>query len=90
MTLGFYASPNVSVAPPNLNLLPSEENVSLKAYKALDSQHRHTLPNEWLAKRTAYRALVIEAAPVLKMLDGLKVGRAQRQRARELVERFAS
>ncbi|KAK9896537.1 L domain-like protein [Cystobasidium minutum MCA 4210] len=90
MTLGFYASPNLATAPPNLNLLPLEDNMSLKAYKAIDSQHRHTLPNEWLAKRTAYRALVIEAAPSLRLLDGLKVGKTQRQRARELVERFAS
>lgn len=89
MTLGFYASPNLSIAPPNLNILSPEDNVSLKAYKAMDTQHRHTLPNEWLARRTAYRALIIEAAPSLKLLDGLKVGRTQRQRARELVERFA-
>lgn len=89
MTLGFYASPNLSVAPPNLNLLPSEENINSKAYKALDAQHRHTLPNEWLARRTAYRSLMIEAVPCLKLLDGLKVGRTQRQRARELVDRFA-
>jgi len=89
MTLGFYASPNLSVAPPNMNLVSGPENSTSKAYKALDTQHRHTLPNEWLARRTAYRALIIEAAPSLKSLDGLKVGRTQRQRARELVERFA-
>lgn len=90
MTLGFYASPNLSVAPPNLNLIPTDNNVSLKTYKAIDTQHRLTLPNEWLARRTAYRALVIEAAPSLKLLDGLKVGHTQRQRARDLIEKFAS
>ena len=60
------------------------------AYKAADAQYRRSLPDEWLAKRSAYRSLVLTACSGLKMLDGLRIGRGQRERAQELVDRFAA
>ena len=60
------------------------------AYKVADAQYRRALPDEWLAKRSAYRSLVLTACSGLKMLDGLRIGRGQRERAQELVDRFAA
>ena len=60
------------------------------AFKATDAQYRRSLPDEWLAKRSAYRSLLVTACRSLKMLDGLKVGKGQRERAHELVDRFST
>jgi hypothetical protein len=82
-TLGFYPPP---VAPESIenSKEPSE------SYKAQDIRFRRSLPDEWLAKRTAYRALLIQAGKSLKLLDGLKVTSRQRERVDDLLTMYTN
>ena len=59
-------------------------------FRGQDAQYRRALPNDWLARRSAYRSLVMTASTSLRLLDGLRIGRKQRERAHDLVDRFAS
>lgn len=87
MTLSFYAPPP-SPSPEHEDGTVSASDAV--AYKAADAQHRRSLPDEWLAKRSAYRSLLLTACQSLKVLDGLKISKGQRERAHELVDRFTA
>lgn len=48
------------------------------------------MPDEWLAKRSVYRSLLLSALPQLLVLDGLKISQKHRTRARTLLDTFAN
>jgi len=83
VNLGFYPSSYTK-------LDGSHEDFATSSFSIEDKRYRKTLPGEWLARRSAYRALLIEASPSIRLLDGLKIGSKQRDRAKDLVERFAN
>ncbi|CAD6582713.1 MAG: hypothetical protein CYPHOPRED_002105 [Cyphobasidiales sp. Tagirdzhanova-0007] len=80
MTLGFYAPPSSSTSSSTLS------NPDTRDWTLCDTRFRRSLPTEWLAKRAAYRALMMESSESLRYLDGLRVGTRQREAARQLTE----
>lgn len=83
LTLGFY--PSSSYSTPSLTSGPAAAD-----HRAEDAKFRRCLPDEWLARRSAYRALVIDTCPRLSHLDGLCIRERQRAKAKDLVETFAN
>ena len=97
MTLSFYPPTASSSSGRAITAATGADEVSCAIaldadtlFRAQDAQYRRALPNDWLARRSAYRSLITTASTSLKLLDGLRIGRKQRERARDLVERFAS
>ena len=96
MTLSFYPPTTSSSSGRASTASRADEATSANAtdsdviFRVQDAQYRRALPNDWLARRSAYRSLVTTASTSLRLLDGLRIGRKQRERARDLVERFAS
>lgn len=58
-------------------------------FSTQDKHFRASLPDEWLAKRSVYRSLLLSALPQLLVLDGLKISQKHRTRARTLLDAFA-
>lgn len=52
----------------------------------LDSKFRRDLPDDVYMGRLAYRGLVMEACPRIRMLDGVEVTQKERAKSRELLE----
>ena len=82
MTLGFYAPPS---SPTLTATVADPEEADWKHH---DARFKRSLPTEWLAKRTAYRALVLGNSETLKWFDGLRIGTKQRANARAMLENY--
>jgi len=54
-------------------------------WSVLDAQFRKSLPNEWYSKRLVYRGLIMRECGALTMLDGVRVGEAERRKASRLL-----
>ncbi|KAK7056617.1 Protein nud1 [Paramarasmius palmivorus] len=86
-TLGWYLPLLVKDVPGALQ--PSEKSKgntsSATAWQELDVKFRRDLPNESYVGRLAYRGLVMEACPRIRMLDGLEVTGKEREKASKLL-----
>jgi hypothetical protein len=52
----------------------------------VDAKFRRALPDSWYLRRMAYRALILETCPSLRMLDGLPVGKNERSKMARLLK----
>ncbi|KAG7088634.1 hypothetical protein E1B28_012606 [Marasmius oreades] len=87
-TLGWYLPLLVKDVPGALQ--PSEGTGGKKgnsgpAWQDLDSKFRRDLPNDSYIGRLAYRGLVMEACPKIRMLDGIEVTEKERDKAHKLL-----
>ncbi|KAF9267601.1 hypothetical protein L218DRAFT_920669 [Marasmius fiardii PR-910] len=87
-TLGWYLPLLVKDVPGALQ--PSEgaggkKGNSGPAWQDLDSKFRRDLPNDSYIGRLAYRGLVMEACPRIRVLDGIEVTGKERDKAHKLL-----
>ncbi|KAI0004643.1 hypothetical protein BJV74DRAFT_971764 [Russula compacta] len=59
------------------------------AWHELDAKFRRDLPDEAYLGRLTYRGLIMRACPQVRMLDGVVVGRKEREKAEKLLEGIA-
>lgn len=91
-TLGWYLPLLVKDVPGALQ--PSEGTSGGKSEKAfvpqgwqeLDSKFRRDLPDEAYIGRLAYRGLIMQACPRIRMLDGVGVSEKERMKAHHLLQ----
>lgn len=91
-TLGWYLPLLVKDVPGALQ--PSEGTSGGKSEKVLvpqgwqelDSKFRRDLPNEAYIGRLAYRGLIMQACPRIRMLDGVGVSEKERMKAHHLLQ----
>ncbi|KIK69884.1 hypothetical protein GYMLUDRAFT_212772 [Collybiopsis luxurians FD-317 M1] len=88
-TLGWYLPLLVKDVPGALQ--PSEDGPkggggSRSGWKELDAKFRRDLPNDSYIGRLAYRGLVMQACPRIRMLDGIEVTEKERLKAEKILE----
>ena len=72
-------------------LQPSEDSHSegrggkVAGWQELDSKFRRDLPDDVYIGRLAYRGLVMQACPRIRMLDGIEVTEKERVKAQKLL-----
>lgn len=59
------------------------------AWHDLDAKFRRDLPDEAYLGRLTYRGLIMRACSQVRMLDGVVVGRKEREKAEKLLEGIA-
>jgi len=88
-TLGWYLPLLVKDVPGALQ--PSEDvrnggkGASRSGWQELDAKFRRDLPNDSYIGRLAYRGLVMQACPRIRMLDGIEVTEKERVKAEKLL-----
>ena len=60
----------------------SAEQVS---WTKLDAKFRQSLPDTFYVRRLAYRAVLIQSCASLRLLDGLRITAAERERIQEVL-----
>lgn len=90
LTLPFYppfvAAPNVTSILPSHSehqiLHPEDGSDAEPQWPAIDAKFRKALSDEWYAKRTTYRAVLLQTCPSMLNLDGLPCAKERPKMAR--------
>lgn len=91
LTLAFYppfvTAPNFDSVPPSHSehqILHPDDGAESPQWPTIDAKFRKALSDEWYAKRTSYRAIVLQTCPLLVRLDGLGCAKERPRLARVL------
>ncbi|KAF9068641.1 hypothetical protein BDP27DRAFT_1327047 [Rhodocollybia butyracea] len=88
-TLGWYLPLLVKDVPgalqPSEDGRKGEKGASRSGWQELDAKFRRDLPNDSYIGRLAYRGLVMQACPRIRMLDGIEVTEKERLKAEKLL-----
>jgi len=88
-TLGWYLPLLVKDVPgalqPSEDGRNGEKGASRSGWQELDAKFRRDLPNASYVGRLAYRGLVMQACPRIRMLDGIEVTEKERVKAERLL-----
>lgn len=83
-TLGWYLPLLVKDVPGALQ--PSERHgETVSGWLELDSKFRRDLPDEVYMGRLAYRGLIMQACPRIRLVDGIDVTEKERVKAERLL-----
>jgi hypothetical protein len=83
-TLGWYLPLIIKSTSGSLQISHPEGEDGV-TWQEQDSRFRRDLPDETYVGRLAYRGLAMRACPRIRMLDGVEVGSAEREKAEKLL-----